>query len=370
MQPHAETWSCETSEAYAGLLRAFNQALDKKHPRLPVGELSRQLAIRELINHLTIPPSSNTQNTFEYPAFNQYFGSSPRISFSDEVSPHSRNISPNHSIPTSTVTTVLWTSHRHTANIFHDAQDAHHTPGAWSVSATAQPLLSHCPVASVDTGNVESFPRSADRLNDTMSDVIPSSQVRLDDLRASYDKDDQQQKTLADGSMGFFVQTPASMTHSSLLTWKKNVSQSALHKTSNKVKQLRKGRPKRALTAYNLFFKEERERILTETRRQHVHAHVAGNRHDNRSKRDGGAKIQSCSIGFKEMGKIIGLRWKELDSEMRLIYEKRAKADKQRYSEELTEYMKNARNEREAKLASLQASVSEETKERYFSKRN
>jgi len=364
MQPHAEPWSCETSEGSTGLLQAFNQALDKKHPRMLTNELFRQLVTRELCDHMDKPQFSSNQNTAAYPAFNLYNGSSPRISSSGEVSPHSRNISSPQSTLISTPSTVSWTSHRYTANIFHDA---HHTPGAWSVSAMAQPLLSPFPVPAADTGNVESVLRSAVRSNDTTWEVIPSSQARLEELPASHGSF-KQPNTPADESIASFVSgTPVSMSQSPISRWTKNVSHSALHKTSNKVKHLRKGKPKRALTAYNLFFKEQRERIVSETRRQHVHAHVVGN---GRDKREGGAKIQSCTIGFKEMGKIIGLQWKELDSEMRLVYEKRAKADTKRYNEELAEYTTNARNEREAKLASLQASVSEETKERYFSRRN
>jgi len=45
MQPQPEPWHCDTSQAYAGLLQAFDQALDKKHPTMLVSELSRQQAI-------------------------------------------------------------------------------------------------------------------------------------------------------------------------------------------------------------------------------------------------------------------------------------------------------------------------------------
>jgi len=348
MQPQPEPWNGETSQAYAGLLQAFDQASENKHPRMLGSELSRQLAIRELINHMAIPPSSNTQKTVEYPSFNQC------------NQPNSRDIgSPPHSMPISTASTVLWANHPYTG------------AGLWLVPAMAQPLPSHFPVRTNDTCDAASVPRRAESSNDTISNVIPSIQAQLDHLPASYDID-KQQNTLADGSIGSFLRTPASMTQPPISTWQENVSLTKSHKTNNnKVQQSRKCRPKRALTAYNIFFKEERERILSDIRRQDVYASV-GNRHDTGSKRnkDGGTKVQSCSIGFKEMGKIIGLQWKELDSAMRLVYEKRAKVDKKRYNEELAQYVTNARNEREAKLASLQASVSEETKERYFSSRN
>jgi len=113
--------------------------------------------------------------------------------------------------------------------------------------------------------------------------------------------------------------------------------------------QSKKNRPKRALTAYNLFFKEQREQILGDFCRS-LHAEHSHHR-----------------IGFEEMGRLIGQRWQKLDRHLRRRYEARAQADKGRYKEELAEYLANERNEREAKFASLQASVSEDAKHRYFS---
>jgi len=127
---------------------------------------------------------------------------------------------------------------------------------------------------------------------------------------------------------------------------------------TKQVKRPKNGRPKRALTAYNLFFKDQREQILADLRQQ---GDPDNARHESSTDR--------VSIGFEEMGKRIAVKWKMLDSSMRRSYETRAKAEKQKYNAELADYMQNARNEREAKLASLQASVSEETKERYFAKR-
>jgi len=127
---------------------------------------------------------------------------------------------------------------------------------------------------------------------------------------------------------------------------------------TKQVKRPKNGRPKRALTAYNLFFKDQREQILADLRQQ---GDPDNARHESSTDR--------ASIGFEEMGKRIAVKWKKLDSSMRRSYETRAKAEKQKYNAELADYMQNARNEREAKLASLQASVSEETKERYFAKR-
>jgi len=121
-----------------------------------------------------------------------------------------------------------------------------------------------------------------------------------------------------------------------------------------------KGKPKRALTAYNLFFKEQRELILAERRQS--------NNALDKSMLSRLAKRRQNGVGFEEMGKMIGQRWKELGNEMRLLYEAKAKEEKRRYSDELAAYMEKERNEREIKLACLQATVTEEAKCLYFSR--
>jgi len=144
---------------------------------------------------------------------------------------------------------------------------------------------------------------------------------------------------------------------------KKSVLRAAASSKSKK-RRTKNGRPKRALTAYNLFFKDQREQILADRR--------PGIPDNSRKLNDKRSRDQNptdrAGISFEDMGKMIALRWKKLDSSLRLSYETRAMAEKQRYDAELADYLMNARNEREAKLASLQASVSEETKERYFRK--
>jgi len=128
---------------------------------------------------------------------------------------------------------------------------------------------------------------------------------------------------------------------------------------------LQKGRPKRALTAYNLFFKDFREQILADRQKDsRVSADNRGFKLDKR-KRGCDSKMHH-GVGFEEMGKIIGQKWKELDDQVRRMYELRAEAEKRRYSDELAEYRMNEKKKMEAKFASFQASLSEETKQRYF----
>jgi len=51
------------------------------------------------------------------------------------------------------------------------------------------------------------------------------------------------------------------------------------------------------------------------------------------------------------------------------MYKERAKAEKQQYWDKLAEYRMNEREKVEAKFAALQASLSEETKQQYFTGR-
>jgi len=120
------------------------------------------------------------------------------------------------------------------------------------------------------------------------------------------------------------------------------------------------GKPKRALTAYNLFFKEQRELILAARRQSNNALDISMQSRLSKRRKNG--------VGFEEMGKMIGQRWKRLGSEMRLLYDAKAKEEKRRYRDELAAYMLNERNEREVKFACLQASVSEEAKCLYFSR--
>jgi len=145
----------------------------------------------------------------------------------------------------------------------------------------------------------------------------------------------------------------------------KCIHPSTASSSAGKEQKFKKGKPKRALTAYNLFFKEQRQLILDDCRSPQVPFHSNGSKLGKRMRNS--RENSSTGIGFAEMGKIIGQRWQELDRDLRRRYEARAEAEKRRYQEELAQYLVNERNEREVKFASLQASVSEDTKHRYFS---
>jgi len=105
-----------------------------------------------------------------------------------------------------------------------------------------------------------------------------------------------------------------------------------------------KDKPKRPLSAYNYFFKEERVKILKavlgEDGKEVNPTDVDPDMDDEllkRLKKDGG------KVSFEEMGKLIGQRWKDISEERLAHYTALAKKDTERYKKEMETY--NGRRE-------------------------
>ncbi|GAX27336.1 hypothetical protein FisN_23Lh089 [Fistulifera solaris] len=90
-------------------------------------------------------------------------------------------------------------------------------------------------------------------------------------------------------------------------------------------------RPKRPLTAYNLFFKEERANIVQEQAAENEH-HTSDGVKRNRRKEPHG------KIGFEDMAKTIAERWKTIDPERLAAYNQRADEGKKQYRKAITEF--------------------------------
>lgn len=73
--------------------------------------------------------------------------------------------------------------------------------------------------------------------------------------------------------------------------------------------------PKRPLTSYNFFFREQRKKILEER-----------SRHPDLCKEED---------FFSSLGKTVAMRWKEISDAERGYYEELARADRVRYSNEM-----------------------------------
>jgi HMG-box domain len=92
-----------------------------------------------------------------------------------------------------------------------------------------------------------------------------------------------------------------------------------------------KDQPRRALSAYNIFFKEERQRILANIPSKRSAEQGYGRRGRN----------PHGKIGFENLARLIGQRWQELGPEQVQYYKAQSDVDKERYAREMQEYQRN-----------------------------
>ena len=124
------------------------------------------------------------------------------------------------------------------------------------------------------------------------------------------------------------------------------------HRKSAKKKEKDAG-PRRALSAYNLFFQQERA-VLLET---------LPVRESGKPRRSHG------KIGFADMARVIGARWKAIKPERKAHFEILAIREKERYATELREYKEQQNREHfaKAKLKSTQQARMREVQHLQFS---
>uniref|UniRef100_A0A7S1FRS7 HMG box domain-containing protein n=2 Tax=Corethron hystrix TaxID=216773 RepID=A0A7S1FRS7_9STRA len=94
-----------------------------------------------------------------------------------------------------------------------------------------------------------------------------------------------------------------------------------------------KSKPKRPLSAYNIFFREERLKILASlpsSKTDDVNKDNDGTGQSSKKKRTPHGKI-----GFEKLGQLIGRRWRELDEESISRYRKLADLDMDRYRSDM-----------------------------------
>lgn len=153
-----------------------------------------------------------------------------------------------------------------------------------------------------------------------------------------------------------------------------------------------KNKPKRPLSAYNIFFKDERAKILanipdkkaedgededeedeTKAKNEDGEEKEGGKEGE---KKDGDAKkaaagkkrkrVPHGKIGFESLAKIVGQRWKELPPGELEVFKKRAEGDMKRYRKEMEAYVQKQREGLEQSREHLEKLVDAETKKRYF----
>ena len=89
--------------------------------------------------------------------------------------------------------------------------------------------------------------------------------------------------------------------------------------------------PRKPLSAYNFFFQDERAKILGSETIEEEHE-------DPRERKKRRHRKTHGKIGFTQLAKHVGQKWKKLDAETRALYVARFQADKKRYAKELAEY--------------------------------
>jgi hypothetical protein len=120
----------------------------------------------------------------------------------------------------------------------------------------------------------------------------------------------------------------------------KTKAKAAVQKKKKKAKQFRakkpKDMPRRPLSGYNIFFKEERARMLAESSGKRGPGETEGEEETKNDKDVPPAK--GVKIGFEVMAKTVGKRWKELPEEELARYKAMAKLDMERYRREMDGY--------------------------------
>ncbi len=144
-----------------------------------------------------------------------------------------------------------------------------------------------------------------------------------------------------------------------------------------------KNKPKRPLSAYNIFFKDERANILSgipdkadddededdEKKNKDEDGADGEEGEDGEKKKSSGKKrkrVPHGKIGFESLAKIVGQRWKELPPDELEKYKKLAEDDMKRYRKEMEAYVQKQREGLEQSREHLEKLVDEETKKRYF----
>jgi HMG (high mobility group) box len=107
-----------------------------------------------------------------------------------------------------------------------------------------------------------------------------------------------------------------------------------------------KDMPKRPLSAYNLFFRDERERLLNPDGKVAADG-AAGAAAAVRGKK----QKKTSGIGFANLAKTIAAKWKLLEDDVKAPYEKIAAGEKTRYDEAVAAWrVKQAEKKKQAKI--------------------
>jgi len=139
-------------------------------------------------------------------------------------------------------------------------------------------------------------------------------------------------------------------------------------------------KPKRPLTAYNLFFRERRREILKSTHRSspdregeaQLDDEASTPMLDYRYTRTGKRLHRKTHglIGFVDLVKIVGAQWKGLDEEGRAPFVSQAKREKEKYDKEMDAYKKRVSGEGQSPRSSVDSDLSVDSRSDSFQEEN
>lgn len=113
-------------------------------------------------------------------------------------------------------------------------------------------------------------------------------------------------------------------------------------------------KPKRPLSAYNIFFKHEREKLVSDAPDDETPVTLESLKVDPTRKPNKRRHRKSHGkIGFADLARTIAEKWKSLDAEQRTVYEACAAKEKERYQKEITEWKEMKKSQSLAQDAAI-----------------